>query len=61
MVDRRPKKEKPIFVEHKDSVLGGPHIIHLTNVINKIVEFYYKGGKNKNEQRIYFSFLFLLR
>jgi hypothetical protein len=52
MVERRSKNRKCIFVEDKDSMLGGPHVFHLTNVISRIFVFYYKDGRNKNDRQI---------
>ena len=52
MVERRSKNRKRIFVEDKDSMLAGPHIFHLTNVIGRIFVLYYKDGRNKNDRQI---------
>jgi hypothetical protein len=40
-VERRQLENgKKSFVEGKDSVLGGPHIFHLTNTIKRIAGLY---------------------
>ena len=57
---RRSKNRKCIFVEDKDSMLGGPQVFHLTNMICRIVVFYYKDCRNKNDRQIWVSELFLL-
>ena len=41
-------------------MLGGPHVFHLTNVINRIFVLYYKDGRNNNDRQIRASELFLL-
>jgi hypothetical protein len=52
MVEKRSKNRKCIFVVGKNSMLGGPHVFHLTNMIHRIVVFYDKDGRNKNDRQI---------
>jgi hypothetical protein len=39
-------------------MLGGPHIFHLTNTIQRFVGFYYKDGGSKSERQICMSEFF---
>ena len=41
-------------------MLVGPHVFHLTNMICRIVVFYYKDCRNKNDRQVCMSELFFL-
>ncbi len=56
---RYDRNRKCNFVEDKDSMLGGPHVFHMTNAISGMFVFYYD-GRNKNDRQIWVSELFLL-